>query len=100
MKKYFLSLAVLALVVGVSSCGSGSGFESDVRKQAKFECSMSKLMAKDQNDEKVKKEIEDLQKEMDEFEEKMEKKYDEKEPSEKEQAKAMEIMKEEKEKCK
>lgn len=100
MKKYFLSLAVLALVAGVSSCGSKSSFESDVKKAANYRCDMQKLMAKDQSDEKVKKELESLQTEMTEFMTKMEKKYADKKDDKEMDEKADKIMDEVMDKCK
>ena len=100
MKKYFLSVAVLAVVAGLTSCGSKSSFESDVRKAATYQCDVQKLMAKDQSDEKVKKELEDLQKEMMKFGEEMAKKYEDKKDDKDMDEKADKIMDEVMEKCK
>ena len=78
MKKNFFSLAIIAMVIVLTSCSSKSSFESDVRKMAKYQCEREKLRAKDQNDEKVKKEMEELKKEMNAFGDKMEEKYKDK----------------------
>ena len=75
MRKKLLSLAALAFVFAVYSCKSSSGFESDVRKYAELQCEQQKLMAKDQNDEKVKKELEEVEKDIKEYSDKMQKKY-------------------------
>ncbi len=98
MKKYFLPIAVLAVVI--SSCGSKSSFESDVKKMGNYRCQMQKLEAKDQSDEKVKKEIEDLKKEVEEYTEKMTKKYADKKNDKDMDEKADKIMDEIMEKCK
>jgi len=100
MKKYFLSIAILAVVAGVSSCGSKSSFESDVKKMGNYRCSMQKLEAKDQSDEKVKKEMEDLRKEMDEYTDKMAKKYADKKEDKAMDEKADKILDDIMEKCK
>ena len=55
MKKNFVSIAILAVVLSISSCGSKSSFESDVKKMAEMRCQVQQLAAKDQADEKVKK---------------------------------------------
>lgn len=95
-----LPAAMLAFVISLSSCGGGSSFESDVKKMADFRCKMQKLMAKDQNDEKVKKELEELQKEAEAFGDKMEKKYKGKEDDKAMEEKAEKIMEEVMAKCK
>ncbi|HEV7782724.1 MAG TPA: hypothetical protein VGO58_15725 [Chitinophagaceae bacterium] len=100
MKKYFLSMAILAVVAGVSSCGSKSSFESDVKKMANYRCDMQKLMAKDPSDEKVKKDLEGLRKEMEDYGEKMSKKYESKKGDKEMDEKADKIMDEVMEKCK
>lgn len=100
MKKMILPAAMLAFVISLTSCGGGSSFESDVKKLADFRCKMQKLMAKDQNDEKVKKELEDLQKEAEAFGEKMEEKYKGKEDDKAMEEKAEKIMEEVMAKCK
>ncbi len=101
MKKNFLSMAVLAIVVSMSSCGgSSSSFEGDVKKFGNMRCKVQQLAAKDQSDEKVKKELEDLQKEMKEYGEKMEKKYADKKDDKAMDEKADKIMDEIMEKCK
>ena len=101
MKK-LSQLAVVALLLGMSSCSSssGGGFESDVRKMADYRCRLQKLMAKDPSDEKAKKETEDVRKEMDEFRDKMAKKYEGKENDKEMNEKADKIMDEEMAKCK
>ena len=98
MKKNFLSMAILAVVVIMSSCGSSSSFESDVRKKADYMCKVQKLSTA--TDEKAVKELADVKKEMDEFDAKMEKKYKDKEPDSAKRASAEKIMTEVKEKCK
>jgi peptidoglycan hydrolase CwlO-like protein len=100
MKKNYLSLAVLAIVLTLSSCGSSSSFDSDVRKMADYRCKKQLLQAKDPTDEKAKKELEELEKEMDAYGEKMAKKYEAKKNDKDMDAKAAAIMKEVMEKCK
>ena len=101
MKKNFLSMTVLAIVVSMSSCGgSSSSFEGDVKKFGNMRCKVQQLTAKDQSDEKVKKELEDLQKEMDAYGDKMQEKYKDKKDDKEMEAKADKIMKEIMEKCK
>ncbi len=93
-------MAILAVVVSMSSCGSSSSFEGDVRKIGNMQCKAQQLAAKDQSDEKVKKEMEDLQKEMMAFGNDMEKKYKDKKDDKAMEEKAEKIMKEIMEKCK
>ena len=100
MKKNFLSLSVLAIVLSLSSCKSSSSFDGDVRKMANFRCKAKQLMAKDPADEKAKKELEDLQKEMKTYNDKMEQKYKDKKDDKDMEAKAEVIMKEVMDKCK
>lgn len=100
MKKNFFSLAFLAFVILLASCSSKSSFESDVRKMAKYQCDKEKLRAKDQTDEKVKKEMEDLEKEMDAYQDKMEKKYEDKKDDKAMNEQADKIMEEVMAKCK
>lgn len=100
MKKMMLPAAMLAFVLSLTSCGGGGGFESDVRKMADYRCKAQKLMGKDQSDEKVKKELEELQKEAEAFAEKMEKKYEDKKDDKAMEEKAEKIMKEVMDKCK
>jgi len=100
MKKNFLSIAILAVVVSMSSCGSSSSFESDVRKMANFGCKAKQLAAKDQSDEKVKKEMEELQKESEEFAKKMEEKYKKDKDNKAMEEKANKIMEEVMANCK
>ncbi len=100
MKKVFLSLTVLAIVVSMSSCGGGSSFENDVKKFANMRCKVQQLAAKDQSDEKVKKELEDLQKEMEDYGDKMSEKYKDKKDDKEMEAKADKILKEIMDKCK
>jgi hypothetical protein len=102
MKKNWVLMAVLGIVISQSSCksSSSSSFEKDVRKMADYRCQEQKLKAKDQSDEKVKKEMETLEKEMDEFGNKMEVKYKDKKDDSTMNAKAEMIMKEEMDKCK
>lgn len=101
MKKTFLSAAAIALFFAMTACGGGgSSLEKDVRKMADYRCQIQKLMAKDPTDEKAKKELEDLTKEMEEFGEKMSKKYESKKDDKEMEAKAEAIMKEVMDKCK
>ena len=100
MKKKFFSIALLAIVLSVSSCNSSSSFDSDVRKMADYRCKMQKLMATGTSDEKVQKELEVLQKEMETFADKMEEKYKDKKDDKAMEAKAEAIMKEVMDKCK
>ena len=98
MKKNFLSIAILAVVISMSSCGSSSSFEGDVRKKADFMCKVQKLSTA--TDEKAVKELADVKKEMDEFDAKMEKKYKDKAQDSATNATAKKIMTEVMEKCK
>ena len=100
MKKNFFSLAIVAMVIVLSSCSSKSSFESDVRKMASYECEAKQLDAKDQNDDKVKKEIEKFKKESEAFRKKMEEKYEKDKDNKVMEEKAEKIMKEVMEKCK
>lgn len=99
MKKNLL-IILLVFASCFISCKGGGSFESDVRKFANLRCDLQKLEAKDQTDEKVKKEKDDLQKEMREFSDKMEKKYDDKKDDKAMDEKADQIMDEVMEKCK
>ncbi len=100
MKKIFIAMAFIAMVLAGSSCSSKSSFESDVRKMAKYRCEKQKLEAKDPTDEKVKKQLEDLEKEMDAYGEKMRKKYEDKKDDKAMNDKADKIMEEVMSKCK
>jgi peptidoglycan hydrolase CwlO-like protein len=101
MKKKFLSITVLAIVISLSSCGSSSSsFESDVRKMANYQCKEKQLQAKDPSDEEAKKELEDLGKEIDAYSKKMEAKYRDKTDDKEMEARARFIMNEAMEKCK
>ncbi|HEY6064183.1 MAG TPA: hypothetical protein VIV35_11270 [Chitinophagaceae bacterium] len=100
MRKNFFSLVVSAAIVVISSCSSKSSFESDVRKMANYRCEREKLRAKDQTDEKVKKQLEDLEKEMDAYGNKMEVKYKDKKDDKVLNEKADKIMEEVMSKCK
>lgn len=93
-------MAILAVVVSMSSCGSSSSFEGDVKKFANMRCKAQQLAAKDQTDEKVKKEMEDLQKEMSDYGDKMSKKYEKQKGDKAMDEKADKIMKEIMDKCK
>ena len=100
MKKNLPFLAIMALIIGSSSCSSKSSFENDVRKMANYRCERQKLEAKDQADEKVKKEIEDLKKEMEDYGNKMEKKYEKDKDNKAMEEKANKIIDEVMAKCK
>ena len=100
MKKQFLSTAVLAVVLLLSSCGSSSSFESDVRKKADYMCKIQKLTDDTAKNDKAAKQLEDVKKEMDEFDEKMEIKYKDKKNDEAMSAIAKKIMTEVMDKCK
>lgn len=64
-EKHFLSIAIIAIAAVMSSCGSSPSFDSDVRKMADCRCKKQQLQAKDPADEKTKKELEELEKQMD-----------------------------------
>jgi hypothetical protein len=98
MKKIFLSIVVIAVVVSISSCGSSSAFERDVRKKADYMCKMQKLATA--TDEKSVKKLEEIKKEMDEFNDVMIKKYEDKKSDDASIATAEKIMMEVMEKCK
>lgn len=101
MKKNFLTFIVLAFCLSFTSCKSSSGsFESDVKKMANYRCQMEQLMKKDMTDEKVKKELDDMTKEMTAFADDMSKKYEKMKDDKDMEAKADAIMKEVMEKCK
>lgn len=101
MKRTLLSAAAIALLLAITSCGGGgSSLDKDVRKMAEFRCQIQKLMAKDPTDEKAKKELEEVTKEMEAFGEKMSKKYESKKDDKDMEAKAEAIMKEVMDKCK
>lgn len=63
-------------------------------------CKVQQLTTKAATDEAAAKELEKVQKEMDEFDAAMEKKYKEKEPTKEQSEKADQIVKEVMEKCK
>jgi hypothetical protein len=98
MKKFSLSIAVLAVVASMASCGSSSSYSSDVKKMAEYMCKMQKLKAA--SDEKSVKELADVKKEMDEFDTKMAAKYKDMKKDSASMASAEKIMKEVMEKCK
>ena len=101
MKMNFLSIAMLAVVISLSSCKSStSSFDGDVRKMAEYLCQIQKLEAKDPADESAKKEREVIQKDMMEFSNKMEVKYKDKKGDKVMEEKADAIMKEVMAKCK
>ncbi len=100
MKKNLISMAVLTVMIGLSSCKSSSSFDSDVRKMADYNCQEQKLKAKDPSDEKAKKDLEDLEKKKDAYSNEMEKKYKDKKDDSVMNAKAEQIMKEVMDKCK
>lgn len=101
MRKKLFRLFVIACVISLASCGGKSnGFEADVKKMARYRCDFEKLMAKDQADEKVQKEMADLQKEMTDFANKMEVKHKDKKDDKAMEEKADKIMEEEMKKCK
>lgn len=93
-------IAAMTLFICISSCGSKSSFESDVRKMADYRCKEQQLMAKDPSDEKAQKELADLKKELDAYREKMAEKYKGKEKDEEMNKKANQIMDEVMSKCK
>jgi peptidoglycan hydrolase CwlO-like protein len=100
MRKNFFSLAVLAVVIVISSCSSKSSFESDVRKMANYRCEKQKLEAKDQSDEKVKKDLEELKTKVEAYGNEMEAKYKDKKDDKDMNEKANKIMDEVMAKCK
>ena len=75
MKRIFIAASLFALLSGMGSCKSSSSFENDVTKMGNYQCRVQKLLAKDQNDEKVKKEMAELKTEMDDYAMKMMTKY-------------------------
>jgi hypothetical protein len=100
MKKNLFLMAAITFFISISSCGSKSSFDSDVRKMANYRCKEQQLMAKDQSDAKIKSEMEDLQKEMAAYRQKMAEKYKGKEKDEEMNKKADQIMEEVMAKCK
>ncbi len=100
MRKNFFSLAILAVIIVLSSCSSKSSFDSDVRKMAEYRCKVQQLEAKDPSDQKAQKELEDVKKEMDAYREKMSKKYEDKKDDKAMNEKAGKIMDEVMAKCK
>jgi hypothetical protein len=100
MKKNFLFIAGLVMILGASSCKSSNSFESDVRKFADMRCKKQQLQAKDQSDESVKKDLEKIEKEMDEYGDKMAKKYEKDKGNKEMDEKADKIMDEVMAKCK
>ena len=76
MKKNFLPLVILIIVISLAACKSSSSFEGDVRKMADYRCKQQQLEAGDLTNEKTKKELADLTKEMADYREKMAKKYE------------------------
>lgn len=101
MKKNFLSITLAVIVIGMASCkSSSSNFESDVRKMADYRCKAQQLKAKDPADDKAKKELEDLTKEMDRYRDNMAKKYEAQKDDKSMNQKAEKIMDEEMAKCK
>lgn len=100
MKKIFLSLMLLIIIWSLSSCESSSSFENDVKKMADFNCKAQKLMAKGPTDEKAKKDLADLRKEIDAYGEKMSEKYKDKKDDKEMEAKAQSIMMEVMKNCK
>lgn len=100
MKKKLFLIAAIALFICITSCGSKSSFESDVRKMADYRCKEQQLMAKDPSDEKAQKELADLKKELDAYRQKMTEKYKGKEQDEEMNKQAKKIMEEVMSKCK
>ena len=100
MKKNFLSLIFLVIIWSLLSCKSSSSFENDVKKMADFNCRAQKLMAKDPADEKARKDLAALQKEMDAYGAIMLEKYKDKKDDKEMEAKAQSIMTEVIKNCK
>ena len=101
MKRNFLSIAVLTVVLSVSSCkSSSSSFEADVKKMADYLCKEQQLRAKDPSDEKAKKDLEKVEAEMKAYSDKMEEKYKDKKGDKEMDAKAEKIMTDVMTKCK
>ncbi|MBI5858976.1 MAG: hypothetical protein HZB42_15190 [Sphingobacteriales bacterium] len=99
MKKFFF-LSIMVLIICLASCNSKSSFEADVKKMAGYRCKEMQLMRKDQTDEKVKKQLENLRVEIDAYRQKMSEKYKGKETDKEMNEKADKIMQEEMAKCK
>lgn len=100
MRKKLIAPVALAIAVMLSSCGGKSSFEADVRKMANYRCKAQQLMAKEATDEKAKKELDDLRKEMEAYTEKMEEKYKDKKDDKEMEERADKIMQEVMSKCK
>jgi hypothetical protein len=99
MKKYLVSLPVIALAILLHACSSSSSFESDVKKMADYMCRTQQLTAKAATDESARKELDDLKKEMAAYSEKMERKYKDQQDEKKEEQ-ADKILKDAMDKCK
>ena len=79
---------------------SSSSFDNDVRKMADLQCRVQKLEAKDPADLKAKKDLADLEKEMEAYGNKMEEKYKDKKDDKEMEAQAQAIITEVMDKCK
>ncbi|MEO7983184.1 MAG: hypothetical protein ABI688_03775 [Bacteroidota bacterium] len=100
MKKNFLSMVILAIVVSMASCKSSSSFEKDVKKRAEYMCKVQQLSVKAAADESAAKDLEKVRKEMEDFDASMETRYKGKDPTADESAKAAKIMKDVMDNCK
>lgn len=98
MKKLMIPVVLSALIF--ISCSS-SGFESDVRKMARYTCELQQLTAKAMTGDKdAEKELEEKSKEAEEFSKKMKDKYKGKESDQEMNDKAEKIFEEEMKNCK
>jgi peptidoglycan hydrolase CwlO-like protein len=100
MRNKLITLVVVPIAAVLSSCGGKSSFEADVRKMANYRCKTQQLMAKEATDEKVKKELDDLQKEMEAYTKKMKEKYKDIKDDKEMEERADKIMQEVMSKCK
>jgi peptidoglycan hydrolase CwlO-like protein len=99
MRKYLILLPAIAMVVLLYSCSSSSSFENDVRKMANYRCKTQQLTAKAATDENAQKELEKLEKEIEEYNIKMKEKYKD-QKDEKKEEQADNIFKDVMDKCK
>ena len=100
MKKIVQVLSVITLIAVLASCSSGDPLRADIKKMADYQCQLKKLAQAPSGDEKVRKEMETLQKEAEAFVEKMQVKYKAQDTVKAFEEKANKMMAEEMSKCK